>query len=84
MVHFKDFKPEPAEHEGFAYEALDGSRFLGTAVGEGTVDLPACIEALKQVGYNGWLSVEYEGEEDPLTAVPRSIENARRIIESLD
>jgi sugar phosphate isomerase/epimerase len=80
MVHFKDFTPEPEGHKGFAYEALDGSRFLGTAVGEGTVDLGACLAALKDVGFKGWLSVEYEGEEDPLTAVPRSIANAKRFI----
>jgi sugar phosphate isomerase/epimerase len=83
MVHFKDFKPEPPGHEGFAYEALDGSRFLGTAVGEGSVDLPACIMALNDAGYDGWLSVEYEGEEDPITAVPRSIQNAKQILASI-
>lgn len=80
MVHFKDFKPEPPGYEGFAYEALDGSKFVGTAVGEGTVDLEACIRTLKDAMFDGWLSVEYEGEEDPLSAVPRSIENARRYL----
>lgn len=80
MVHFKDFAIEPVGHEGFAYESLSGKRFVGTAVGEGIVDLSACVSALKDAGFDGWLSVEYEGEEDPLTAVPRSIENARRYI----
>jgi sugar phosphate isomerase/epimerase len=83
MVHFKDFKPEPAGHQGWAYGALNGEKFLGTAVGEGEVDLPKCIQALRDAGYNGWLSVEYEGEEDPMTAVPRSIRNARAILDSL-
>ncbi|RYG45301.1 sugar phosphate isomerase/epimerase [bacterium] len=78
MVHFKDFAPEPAGYHGFAYTALDGSRWVGTAVGEGAVDLGACISALSAKGFDGWLSVEYEGEEDPFTAVPRSIENAKR------
>ena len=80
MVHFKDFVREPAGHEGFAYEALDGRRYVGMAVGEGEVKLEACISALKDAGFNGWLSVEYEGEEDPMTAVPRSIANARKYI----
>ncbi|HWD40138.1 MAG TPA: sugar phosphate isomerase/epimerase family protein [Fimbriimonas sp.] len=80
MVHFKDFKPEPDGHEGFAYEALNGERFVGTAVGEGAVDLAACLSELRSAGFDGWLSVEYEGEEDPLTAVPRSIANARRYL----
>jgi sugar phosphate isomerase/epimerase len=80
MVHFKDFAPEPAGHNGFAYSTIDGRRLVGTAVGEGTVDLGACIGALKDSGFDGWLSVEYEGEEDPLTAVRRSIENARKYL----
>ncbi len=80
MVHFKDFKLAPANHEGWAYTALDGTKYLGTAVGEGTVQLGDCIQALKDAGFDGWLSVEYEGEEDPFTAVPRCIENARRYL----
>lgn len=80
MVHFKDFKPATEGQEGFTFDALDGKRYLGTAVGEGEVDLAACLAALKSTGFDGWLSVEYEGEEDPREAVPRSIANARRFL----
>lgn len=80
MVHFKDFTSAPADHEGWAYTALDGSKFVGTAVGEGIVDLNACIQELKSASFDGWLSIEYEGEEDAFTAVPRCIENARRYL----
>ncbi len=80
MVHFKDFAPAPTNREGWAYTALNGDRFLGTAVGEGMVELAQCIQELKDAGFDGWLSVEYEGEEDPMTAVPRSIANARKYL----
>ncbi|MGV3616010.1 MAG: sugar phosphate isomerase/epimerase family protein [Fimbriimonas sp.] len=80
MVHFKDFAPAPADHQGFTYSSLRGDRFVGTAVGEGVVDLPACLSELDDAGFHGWLSIEYEGEEDPFTAVPRSVVNARRLI----
>ena len=80
MVHFKDFIKAPADHEGWAYTDLRGQKYLGTAVGEGEVDLPACIQALKGAGYEGWLSIEFEGNESPYTAIPRSIANARRLI----
>ena len=80
MVHFKDFVRAPEGHEGFAYGALDGSKFVGTAVGEGEVQLEACLNELRAGGFDGWLSVEYEGEEDPFTAVPRSIEIAKRFL----
>lgn len=80
MVHFKDFRPEPEGHEGFAYTALSGARYVGAAVGEGAVELGTCIQVLKDAGFDGWLSVEYEGEEEPFTAIPRSLENARRYL----
>ncbi len=80
MVHFKDFAPAPDGWEGFSYKTIRGEPLIGTAVGEGVVRLADCIGALADAGFDGWLSVEYEGEEDPLTAVPRSIENARKFL----
>jgi len=80
MVHFKDFKPEPEGYGGFAYTTIQGEKVIGTAVGEGSVDLERCIKELKDAGFDGWLSVEYEGDEDPLTAVRRSIENAKKYL----
>ena len=80
MVHFKDFAPAPADWQGFSYKTIHGEPLIGTAVGEGVVKLDECIQALKATGFDGWLSVEYEGEEDPLAAVPRSIENARKFL----
>lgn len=72
MVHFKDFVEDP---EGW-FTALNGDKFRGTCVGEGNVDLATCLKHLKNAGFNGWLSVEYEGPEDPISAVPRSLANA--------
>lgn len=80
MVHFKDFKPVAADYDGFAYAALDGTKFAGTVIGEGDVPLAACIEALRERHFSGWVNVEYEGEEDPMTAVERSMVNARALL----
>ena len=76
MVHFKDFRHDP---EGI-YTALNGEKYTGTAIGEGMVDLHACLSALKEAGFDGWLSMEYEGVEDPITAVPRSLANAKKYL----
>jgi len=76
MVHFKDFRPD----ETGEYVALNGTKYVGTCIGEGTVDLHACISILKSAGFDGWLSMEYEGREDPLTAVPRSLDNAKKYL----
>jgi sugar phosphate isomerase/epimerase len=80
MVHFKDFKAVPDDYPGSAYASIDGVKFAGQAVGEGDVDLAGCLQSLKAEGFNGWLDIEYEAEEDPFTGVARSVENTKRLM----
>ena len=80
MCHFKDFHVVPDNYAGFAYVGTEGLKFAGTAIGEGDVDLPDCISALRQAGFDGWLNIEYEGEEDPSVAVARSVDYTRRLL----
>ena len=55
--------------------------FTGAVVGQGEVDLPAIVEILGAAGYDGWLSLEYEGGDDPLTVgVPESLRAAQHLI----
>lgn len=78
-VHFKDFrhaKPGETEH---VYEGLEGSRVVGTSIGEGDVDLPNVVKQLRDAGYTGYLTIEYEGVEDPETAMPRSVAYAKSV-----
>jgi sugar phosphate isomerase/epimerase len=44
------------------------------------VDHEAVVAELRQVGYQGCLSVEYEGQEAPETAVPRAVAHLRRVL----
>lgn len=83
-VHLKDFKEVPADYEGTAYSALDGTKYAGTVIGEGDIDLRACLQSLKNSGYRGYLSIEYEGEEDATESVAQSIENTRQILSQLE
>jgi sugar phosphate isomerase/epimerase len=39
--------------------------------------MDAVLEILYQANYRGYLSLEYEAREDPLTGVPKAIEKAR-------
>ncbi len=81
LVHLKDFRsPDPGQTV-HVYRGLDGTTFTGAVTGEGMVDLPAIIGVLRDNGYQGWLSLEYEGPADPLTiGVPHSLDAARRLI----
>ena len=81
MVHFKDFHEVSKDFPGFAYTSTDGFKYVGTAIGEGDVALAECVKELKAAGFNGWLNIEYEGEEDPREALPRSVANTRKFME---
>ncbi|MCH8273504.1 MAG: sugar phosphate isomerase/epimerase [Armatimonadetes bacterium] len=80
MGHFKDFAQKPEGHSGHSFAALDGSEFIGTPIGEGSIDLAGCVRALAGASFDGWLNVEYEADEDPITGVPRSMKFARTVV----
>jgi L-ribulose-5-phosphate 3-epimerase len=44
------------------------------------LDYKRIIDLLKKVNYKGYISLEFEGKEDPFTAVPKSIEMLRQAI----
>ena len=43
-------------------------------------DLGRVVRILADAGYRGYIVLEYEGKEDPKTAVPRHIETLRKVI----
>jgi sugar phosphate isomerase/epimerase len=45
-------------------------------------DLVACMEAIKSVGFEGTLSIEYRGEKDPVESIRRSVEIIRSTLEA--
>ena len=65
-VHAKDFLfkdgslPRP---QGF-FGTAGGNHIRGTVVGHGVVPVLSCMRILKEKGYDGWLSLEFEGAED--------------------
>lgn len=73
-VHFKDFRKvdDGASPWGWTIEPC--------TVGDGDVDHGACLRALGEVGYEGSIAIEYEGTEDELAGVPRSVEYTRSVI----
>jgi sugar phosphate isomerase/epimerase len=80
-VHLKDFrKVRPDEQVREAYTGLDGSRCVGTVIGAGEVDLRAVLAALRAGGYDGWLSIEYEGVGDAKQEVEESLHAAQSLV----
>ncbi|MDI3312389.1 MAG: sugar phosphate isomerase/epimerase family protein [Thermoanaerobacterium sp.] len=70
-IHLKDLKRVIDEEIG--YYSIDGSKYQGTIVGKGYVPIKEIISLLQHVGYNGFLSIEYEGIGDPIQDTIESI-----------
>lgn len=65
-IHFKDFliRKMPADlGEGF-FKTLAGHSLRGTIVGHGDVDTRSAARLIRESGYDGFISVEFEGMEE--------------------
>lgn len=81
LTHLKDMRRAKANEPGHIFADPDGQLLTGSVIGEGLVDLPAMFALLDDIGYDGWLSLEYEGADDPVGfGVPRSLHAARRLL----
>jgi sugar phosphate isomerase/epimerase len=54
---------------------------VGSPEGAVKADLPRVIAILREAGYQGFVALEYEEEEDPMTAVPRYLDRLRALID---
>ena len=43
-------------------------------------DFPRLVRTLRETGYRGFVTLEYEAKEDPMVAVPRYVADMRRVI----
>jgi len=78
FVHFKDFKKSNADKD--VYVSLNGIKYQGTILGEGEVPLKEIVDYLDKNDYKGYLSIEYEGIEDPFEGTSKSIEYLKSLI----
>ncbi|MDO3410973.1 sugar phosphate isomerase/epimerase family protein [Saccharibacillus sp. CPCC 101409] len=81
MVHIKDFYIRPARRnpgEGW-FRSAGGSYLRGAIAGQGDLDLYEIVGLVKSSGYDGFLSIEYEGMEDCLQGTRIAFDNVRRI-----
>jgi len=86
FVHVKDFlwKDGAAPSPGSDWIVTRGGNYIrGTIIGHGVVPIPQCIKILRDAGYNGGLSLEFEGPEEPLHAIKASQEYLCRIKKEL-
>jgi sugar phosphate isomerase/epimerase len=71
MAHAKDFHVRPKSTmppTGWFATPTDIA-LRGAIAGHGVIDIPAELKLLKKTGYDGYLSLEFEGMEEPTQAV---------------
>ncbi len=82
-VHFKDFhlKPGHGIHPGEGWRVSRGGNYWrGSIIGHGDVPVAQCMRLLKIAGYDGVVSIEFEGLEEPLTGIRIGRDNMRRLM----
>ena len=78
-VHFKDRYIKNELTEGYR-RTISGTYIKSALIGEGDVDTPACVNALRDYGYDGYINLEYEGDKyDGPESVRRMVEYLRSL-----
>lgn len=81
MIHVKDFYIRPAGRnpgEGW-FRSAGGQYLRGAIAGQGDLDLWEIVRIVKHSGYDGYLSIEYEGMEDCRKGAKIAFDNVKRI-----
>jgi len=71
-VHFTDVRNSEGQADS-QWTTLQGRPLAPCALGEGIVPQREVLYTLKQVGFDGFLCVLYQGEEEPAVGVERSV-----------
>ncbi|KKB78320.1 hypothetical protein VW35_11840 [Devosia soli] len=83
FVHVKDFYVRTRE-PGPGWLRTHGGQFIrGSVFGYGDLDVAALLRSLVASGYDGFLSLEYEGAEPTLFGCEVGLNNIRRMLAEL-
>ncbi len=78
-LHLKDLTPSDPDPAVFASRSGDEALPIFCELGLGTIDFPPIIQAIRDVGYDGWLTVEI----DQSTSTPyQSLRQCRDFIQN--
>lgn len=81
MVHVKDFYSRPSYRypgEGW-FKSSGGSHLRGAIVGQGDIDMPQVLRIVKESGYDGYISIEFEGMEECMAGTKMGFDYVRRL-----
>ena len=83
-AHAKDFHVYPfgqvVDPSQKPFSTRGCRQLAGCAIGEGDIPVAQCVAILKRAGYDGFLTIEYEGAEDCIEGISRGHENLKHWI----
>lgn len=87
FAHVKDFyfksgNTLDAPGRGY-FKTRSGNYLKGAIVGHGAVPVTQCLKTLKDYGYDGYVTIEFEGSEDCILGIQIGKENLERYIANL-
>jgi sugar phosphate isomerase/epimerase len=83
FVHLKDFYVR-REEPGPGWLQTHGGQFIrGSVFGYGDLDARRLVESVVASGYDGFVSLEYEGNEPTLYGCEVGLSNIRRMLEAI-
>lgn len=80
FLHLKDFYVRRTSPGPGWLETLGGQFIRGSVFGFGDLETSMILEAVVASGYDGFVSLEYEGNEPTLAACETSLGNIRRML----
>ena len=78
-VHVKDMiLSSGSSHDPGTSSTRGCNYFRGTVLGQGSIPVAQCIRILRRAGYDGYLTIEFEGPEECLAALAKGLENLKK------
>lgn len=85
-IHAKDFHIKSGNGlnpgKGF-FKSRGGNYLRGSIIGHGDIPVMQCLAIAKNAGYDGYVSVEFEGLENCLDGIEIGFENLKKMIETI-
>lgn len=82
-VHAKDFHIKNGNGydpgSGF-FKSRGGNYLRGSIIGHGDIPVMQCLSIVKNSGYDGYVSIEFEGLEDCIKGIEIGFENLRKML----
>ncbi|OMF24982.1 sugar phosphate isomerase [Paenibacillus sp. FSL H8-0548] len=81
LIHFKDFYFRPYDQPpggGDWFLTSNGNYLRGAIVGHGDIEIRKIVKLIKESGYDGYITIEFEGMEECKAASRIAMDNLRR------